>query len=67
MILYEQGKAYWEIARRYHTNRAISQQIRPTAVRDMQRLQQQTQCQAVLRRINSFIVTHSPRPPHSVA
>lgn len=62
MILYEQGKAYWEVARRYHTHRS-NPAIKPTAVRDMQRLQQQTHSAAVLRRINTFITAHQTQPP----
>lgn len=63
MILYEQGKRYWEVAKRYHSHRATSQLIGPTAVRDMLRLQQETQSTAVLRRINSFITAHQQQPP----
>lgn len=63
MILYEQGKRYWEVARRYHLHRTTSTTIKPTAVRDMRRLQQETHSQAVLRRINTFIAAHQTQPP----
>ena len=63
MILFEQGKAYWEIARRYHTNRATSKAIGPTAVRDMQRLLQTTKSQAVMHRINTFVTAHTKPTP----
>ena len=63
MILYETGKAYWEVAKRFHAHRNTSPMIKPTAVRDMQRLQATVRSQAVLRRINSFIMANQQKPP----
>jgi hypothetical protein len=62
MILYEQGKDYWIIARRFHANRDAPQ-MKPTAVRDMIRLQQETRSKAVLKRVNGFIAKHRAQPP----
>jgi hypothetical protein len=62
-VIFYTSKAYWEIARRYHSHRKTSPFIGPTAVRDMTRLQQEVHSQAVLRRINSFISAHHQTPP----
>ena len=59
MILIERGLAYWTIAKRCRQH----PHIRATAVRDMQRLQQETGSQAVLKRINNFIAGHRTQPP----
>lgn len=62
MLLYEQGKPYWEVARRFHAHRD-NPAIHPTAVRDMQRIQQSTTSPAVQRRVASFIARHQTKPP----
>lgn len=52
------AKRYWEIARRYHLNRR-NPAIRPAAVFDMRKLQQQQRLPTcVLRRVNAFIAKH---------
>lgn len=61
MILYEQGKAYWNIAKAYHSNRHATG-IKAVAVRDMAVLQQVNRNPAVGRRIAAFINLHTPRP-----
>lgn len=65
MELYEQGKAYWAIARRFNQNRA-NPQMRPVAVRDMTRLQGEVTSPSVRQRVNTFIARHHA-PPLSIS
>jgi len=62
-VIYEQGKPYWLIVRRFHQHRHTSTAIGPAAVRDMLRLQQESQSSSVLRRVNSFISSNHPQRP----
>lgn len=56
-----QGKDYWVIAKRFHEHRD-NQLMRPTAVRDMQRLLAETSSPAVRARIGTFIARHHREP-----
>ena len=58
MMLFEQGLAYWRIAKRFHEHRQF-QGMRPVAVNDMQNLLPTVQSGAVKRRIHTFITNHS--------
>lgn len=62
MELYEQGRDYWIIARRYHANR-FAPLMRPTAINDMLKLKARERSPAVLRRVNNFIAKHQSPPP----
>lgn len=57
MILYEQGREYWMVAKRYHANRS-NPAIKPVAVRDMQRIMGQTSSAAVRARAFDFTRRH---------
>jgi len=65
-VIFEVGKPYWEIAKRFHTHRATSKMIGPTAVRDMERLQNETHSDAVRKRISGFITRNRTKPPGSL-
>lgn len=60
--IYTVGKAYWEVAKRFHENRS-NPIMKPTALRDMHRLLCQCQSAAVRNRINGFIMIHRDKPP----
>jgi len=62
-VIYEVGKPYWEIAKRFHAHRDTSTLIGPTAVRDMIRLHAVAESPAVLRRVSSFIARHQRQLP----
>lgn len=62
VLILEGGKQYWQIAKRFHEHRAAPL-MRPTAVRDMKKLQSDTTSTAVLRRVNAFIAKHQASPP----
>jgi hypothetical protein len=53
----ESGKAFWTVAKRFHQHRD-NPTMRPVAVNEMCKLQNATQSQAVLRRVNGFIALH---------
>ena len=58
----ESCKDYWIVAKRFHEHRD-NPMMKPTAVRDMKRLQIATHREAVRKRINMFIARHDRRPP----
>ena len=53
------GQDYFIVARRYHLNRS-NPQMKPTAIRDMQRVMMATPSSSVRRRCLSFIHRHQP-------
>lgn len=61
MIIYDNAVRYWQIAKRFHTNRAY-QGMKPVAVNDMLTLLPTVQGEATKARVRSFIATHTPRP-----
>jgi hypothetical protein len=60
-IRYE-GQDYFIVARRFHLNRS-NPQMKPTAVRDMERVLMATPSASVRQRCLSFINKHRRQPP----
>jgi len=61
MELYEQGKEYWTVLKRFHANRN-NPTMKRVALQEMQAIRAGSHSEAVQRRTNSFIAKHGRKP-----
>jgi hypothetical protein len=63
MHLYEGGKEYWTIVRRYRQHKADNPIMEKVAVRDMRRLLDKNPLPSIAKRANQFISVHQKHSP----
>lgn len=61
MILYEEGKEYWVVVRRYHIHKS-NPAMRGVVLRELREMLSRTKSEAVEKKIKGFIAKHQPPP-----